>query len=228
MPIIEPDLQRRVGGPPSRELGRDWQPPVPPPRGNGDDGGSGPEAYPPYSNARLGMLMLLTGETVLFGGLVAAFLVLRLGASVWPPPGQPRLPVGVTAVNTLVLIGSSYTLARALRAVRQGDQRGLVRGLARTAGLGALFLAVQGAEWIRLVGFGLTASSGIYGGTFYTLIGTHGAHVLGALTWLLIVLAWAARGRYTPREYVSLATCAMYWHFVVALWPILYILVYLV
>ena len=127
----------------------------------------------------------------------------------------------------LVLLLSSYTLSRALRAVRQDDRRHLVAWLARTALLGALFLTVQGAEWIRLVGFGLTASSGVYGGSFYTLIGAHGVHVLAALVWLTVVTLAAARGRYVARDHVGVAVCAMYWHFVVALWPVLYVLVYL-
>src|SRR5262249_51928850 len=114
-----------------------------------------------------------------------------------------------------------------LRAARRGDRRRLVVGLARTAALGATFLAVQGAEWVRLVRFGLTVSAGAYGATFYTLIGTHGVHVLAALAWLALVMLAAIRGRYTAREHVGVAVCAMYWHFVVALWPILYVLVYL-
>jgi heme/copper-type cytochrome/quinol oxidase subunit 3 len=173
------------------------------------------------------MWMLLATETMFFGGLVGAFMVLRLSAAVWPPPAQPRLPVAATAINTLVLLLSSYTLTRALRAVRRDDRRRLVIELAWTAGLGALFLAVQGAEWIRLIGFGLTASSGAYGATFYTLIGAHGVHVLVALVWLTLVTWAATRGRYAARDHVGVAVCAMYWHFVVALWPVLYVLVYL-
>jgi heme/copper-type cytochrome/quinol oxidase subunit 3 len=153
--------------------------------------------------------------------------MLRMNAAVWPPPLQPRLPVEATAVNTLVLLASSVTLFRALAAIRADDRAGLARWLAWTGGLGTLFLLIQGAEWVRLVRFGLTVSSGIYGATFYTLIGIHGAHVLGALVWLGLVLGAAARRRYTARSHVAVATCAMYWHFVVALWPILYSLVYL-
>ncbi|MBI3456336.1 MAG: heme-copper oxidase subunit III [Candidatus Rokubacteria bacterium] len=171
--------------------------------------------------------MLLATETMFFGGMVGAFLVLRLSAPVWPPPLQPRLPVGVTALNTLVLLSSSYMVLRALRAVRRGDGPGLTRWLARTALLGGVFLAVQGAEWVRLVRFGLTVSSGAYGATFYTLIGTHGVHVFAALTWLTVVLGASALGHYSARDHVGVATCAMYWHFVVAVWPVLYLLVYL-
>lgn len=227
MPVVEQDVPRRTDRR-RTGVGRDWDalPPLPPP---GDEGepGPAPEARPPLSNARLGMWMLLVGETMFFGGLVAAFLVLRTGARAWPPPLQPRLPVEVTAVNTLVLLASSYVLARALRAVRRGDARGLVGWLAGTALLGGTFLAVQGLEWVRLVRFGLTVASGAYGATFYTLIGVHGAHVLGALTWLALVLLAAARGRYSSLGHEGLVLCAMYWHFVVAVWPILYVLVYL-
>jgi len=173
------------------------------------------------------MLMLFGGESMFFGALVIAFLQLRLGAPVWPPPGQPRLPVGLTAVNTLVLLGSSWTLRRALRAVRADDRTDLVRWLGWTWGLGVLFLVIQGVEWTRLVHFGLRVSSGIYGATFYTLIGVHGAHVLGAAAWLGGVLWLARRGRFTRARHVALECCAMYWHFVVALWPVLYMLVYL-
>lgn len=179
------------------------------------------------SNARLAMLMLLCGEGMFFGGLIIAFLDLRLGASQWPPVGQPRLPVGLTAVSTVVLLVSSYTMARAMRAARTGDHAGLLRRLVATWGLGALFLAVQGVEWVRLVRFGLTVASGVYGATFYTLIGMHGVHVLGAVIWLSAVLVLAARGRYQPHALTGLMCCGMYWHFVVALWPILYLLVYL-
>jgi heme/copper-type cytochrome/quinol oxidase subunit 3 len=173
------------------------------------------------------MLIFLGSETMLFGGFVAAFLVFRLGAPVWPPPYQPRLPVLVTGVNTLVLLLSGHTMWRALRMLRDRDEAGLVWGLIRTAFLGATFLAVQGYEWVRLLTFGLTATSGVYGGTFYTLIGAHALHVLAALLWLLVILARAARGAHPSWEPVGVSVFGMYWFFVVALWPILYAVVYL-
>lgn len=186
-----------------------------------------PERRPAFSNARLAMLLFLGTDAMFFAGFIGAFLVLRAGAPVWPPPFQPRLPIEVTAVNTAVLLASGYTMARALRAIRRGDQAGLTRGLGWTAALGASFLGVQGYEWLRLVEFGLTLSSGAYGATFYTLIGTHGVHVLGALAWLLITLVRAKRRRFTARDHVAVTLCGMYWYFVVGLWPVLYTLVYL-
>ena len=202
-------------------------PPPPPPQDGGDGPWGEPERTPLVSNAVLGLLMFMAAETMLFAGLIAGFLVLRYGAAVWPPPFQPRLPIEVTGVNTAVLLGSSVTMLRALSAIRRGNQAGLVGGLGLTAVLGATFLGVQGYEWVRLVGFGLTVTSGSYGATFYTLIGTHGLHVLGALIWLGIVLVRAWGGHFSARAHTPVVVCAMFWSFVVFLWPILYLLVYL-
>jgi len=173
-----------------------------------------------FDGAKVGMLIFLGAETMLFAGFVAAFLVFRLSAPVWPPPLQPRLPVGVTAVSTAVLLLSGYTMWRALRAPRDGDRAG-------TGLLGATFLAVQGFEWARLLTFGLTAPSGIYGGTFYTLVGAHAVHVLGALVWLSIILMGTRSGPSATPNQSRVLVFGMYWYFVVGLWPILYTLVYL-
>lgn len=188
-----------------------------------DDGSSGS----PISNARLGMIMFLGAETMFFAGLIGSFLVFRVANEPWPPPTFPRLPIVVTGINTLLLLYSAVTMWQAQQAIRTGWQRRGVRLLLATAILGVTFLAIQGYEWLQLIGFGLTLSSGVYGATFYTLIGSHGLHVLGAVIWLLSVLVCAMKGRYSPRRYIGAAVCGMYWHYVVALWPILYILVYL-
>jgi len=182
---------------------------------------------PVVSNARLGLLMFLGAETMFFAGLIGAFVVFRLGSTTWPPPFQPRLPVAVTGINTVILLLSGITMRLALRAIRANRLSGLMRYLLMTLFLGGLFLAIQGYEWARLVHFGLTMSSGVYGATFYTLIGCHGLHVLGAVLWLMIVGMLARRGRFTPQRHTGVELCGMYWTFVVALWPVLYGLVYL-
>jgi cytochrome c oxidase subunit 3 len=192
-------------------------PPTPPVRPN----------LPILNNARLAVIMLLAAELMFFAGLIGAFLVFRLSATVWPPPFQPRLPLGVTGVNSLILLFSALPMHWAVIAGRAGMASNLVRQLIFTALLGALFLLIQGYEWVRLVHFGLTTSSSVYGGLFYTLIGAHGAHVFGGLIWLLIVCWQAKRGRFTKTNYVGVQTARMYWTFVVALWPVLYGLVYL-
>ena len=212
---------------PRRANGR--VPPTPPPTGGGDgfEREPGPRR-PLLDNVRLAMLFLICGEVMFFGGLVSAFLVLRVSAAQWPPPLQPRLPVGVTGVNTLVLLASSVAMVAAIRALERHDSRALVRRLLIAGGLGAAFLLVQGYEWIRLVGYGLTVSSGAYGTTFYTVIGAHAAHVFTAVVWVCVTAWLAARGRFVDGRTGTVRACAIYWHFVVALWPILYVAVYVV
>ena len=177
----------------------------------------------------LGMLLFLGTEVMFFAGLISAFLILRAGAGVWPPPDQPRLPIAVTGFNTAILLMSGCTMVLAGRAVRKnlGDRAVTIR-LAVTAALGGLFLGVQGYEWVRLVGYGLSLSSGSYGSTFYTLIGAHGVHVVTAVLFLLVVLRDTARARLKRQPAgAGIVVCEMYWLFVVAVWPVLYVLVYL-
>lgn len=213
---------------------RRWEdlPPVPELKRVGSGGGGPPQppvrpSVPLGSNAWVATIMLLGAETMFFAGLVGAFLVFRIGSPVWPPPFQPRLPVEVTAINTLVLVASAFMIVRAMRANRRAERNRVARMLFGTALLGTAFLLIQGFEWIRLIHFGLTASSSVYGGLFYTLIGFHALHVFGALVWLAVV--WLKIGADPAREKnkILLQTCGMYWIFVVALWPVLYGLVYL-
>lgn len=222
--VLEVPPRRRPR--PSRTDGRVPPPPLPPEEGDGSGGDPEPQRGA-LDNAVLATIFLIGAETMFFAGLIFSFWILRLAAPVWPPPLQPRLPLGVTGVNTLVLLASSVAVIAAVGALRAGDRGVVVRRLATAAGLGALFLLVQGYEWVRLIKFGLTVSSGAYGATFYTLIGTHAVHVLGALVWLAITLLLAARGRFADGGTAPLRACALFWHFVVALWPILYLSVYL-
>jgi len=183
----------------------------------------------PISNARLGILILLGAETMLFSGLIGAFLVFRMGNITWPPPSHIniQLPRAVTGINTVLLILSGYTMFQALRTIQKDRVNQLRNWLLLTGGLGLLFLVIQGSEWIQLVHNGLTLQSGVYGGIFYVLIGCHAAHVLGAVIWLFIVFGIAVAGRFSAAQHIGVETCTMYWIFVVALWPILYVLVYL-
>lgn len=210
---------------------------MPPGRGRGPRKPQGPgrEAPPPprspdgplVGNARLAFVMFLGAESMFFAGLVGAFLVFRIAAEAWPPPFQPRLPVLVTAFNTALLLVSGATMRLGLSAVRNNHLGQARRWLGATLVLGCIFLFVQGYEWTRLIQFGLTLQSGVYGATFYVLIGCHALHVLGGVVWVGLVLTGAWRGRYTAGSTSAVELCAMYWTFVVALWPLLYGLVYL-
>lgn len=182
---------------------------------------------PVGSNAWVATVMLLGAETMFFAGLIGAYLVFRLSSPVWPPPFQPRLPTLVTGLNTLILIASALSVRLAVRAHRRGQAARVTRWLSYTASLGGIFLAIQGFEWARLIHFGLTVSSSVYGGLFYTIIGFHALHVFAGLVWLIAVWLRSHAGKITKRKPVALQICAMYWVFVVALWPVLYGLVYL-
>jgi heme/copper-type cytochrome/quinol oxidase subunit 3 len=199
---------------------------VEPPFGPGDNGRyRGPK--PPVGNAYLAMLLFIGADVMFFAGLIGAFVVFRFGTVDWPPPNQPRLPVEVTGVNTVILLASGYTMLRTWRRLRNWNRQRILNGLTVTAVLGSIFLLVQGNEWVKLLGYGLTLSSGVYGAIFYTLIGCHAVHVLGAVTWLVAVLIMLKKGSFSARRHVGIKLAGMYWFLVVGLWPILYTLVYL-
>jgi cytochrome c oxidase subunit 3 len=173
------------------------------------------------------MLIFIAAEVMFFAGLIGAFMVFRFSGRPWPPPFQPRLPVGITSVNTVFLLASSLTFILARRGLKQGDIGRLCSYLSITGALGLLFLGIQGYEWVRLLSFGLTVSSGTYASTFYTIIGAHAVHVSMAVVWLIVVLIRAWLGYYSPDKQTGVMTCGMYWHLVVGLWPLLFFLVYL-
>ena len=144
----------------------------------------------------LAMIFILFTEGMLFAGLISAYIVNKAGAKVlWPPVDQPRLPVEVTAVNTLILISSAIVLYFFIRRVKNTmaiDAKS-TNLLLVTMMLGGTFLAVQGTEWARLIGYGLTTHSSLYGAFFYTLIGAHGLHVMVGLS-ILGYLYFASKG----------------------------------
>lgn len=195
------------------------------PSDNGYYDGSGST----LGNAYVGMLLFIGADVMFFAGLIGAFIVFRFGALEWPSPEQPRLPIGVTGVNTAILLLSGYTMLRTWRILQNWNRLKVTKGLTFTAVLGLIFLIVQGFEWGRLLQFGLTLSSSIYGATFYVIIGCHALHVLGAIVWLMVVLFKLKYYplAYTAEQHVGIKLAGMYWFLVVALWPILYMLVYL-
>ncbi|MGE0821040.1 MAG: heme-copper oxidase subunit III [Candidatus Binatia bacterium] len=181
---------------------------------------------PSASRARLGMTLVIGSETMLFAGLVAMYLSLRLSTLTWPS-AHHYLPITMTWINTGFLFLSCYTMHRALTAGRIGDQRQLLTFLSLTGGLGSLFLCIQGYEWIQILREGIMTHARIYGSTFYLLIGCHALHVLGAVIWLLIVLTWAQKEQLAQTQFVRAELCGMYWYFVGAVWAVLFPLIYL-
>jgi heme/copper-type cytochrome/quinol oxidase subunit 3 len=171
------------------------------------------------------MLIFVGAEAMFFAGLVSAFVIARSHAIGWPPPGQPRLPVAATALNTLVLLASGAVLLAAGRAGATVFGRRLaLRHLTVAAALGAVFVAVQGVEWARLLAFGLTMRSSQYGSFFYLIVGMHAAHAVAAIAVLLHARVRLARGTLSPDAF---AAVRVLWYFVVGVWPVLYAVVYL-
>ncbi len=173
------------------------------------------------------MLILIGAEVMFFAGLIMSFMILRAGSFAWPPPGQPRLPIAITGINTLVLGASGWAIYRALAAARQRRLEEIPRWIGTAILLGLTFLTIQGVEWIRLLAFGLRASGSVYGATFYTAIGAHAVHVAGGLIALALVFYNSVTTRFDAGADSRLEACAFFWFFVVAVWPVLYVFLYL-
>ena len=95
----------------------------------------------------LGMIIALGAWAMMFGALFFMYAGLRSNAVMWPPPGIPRLPVALPAVNTVVLLASSGAIALGVRSLRKGQRRALSAWLAASAVLGATFLVLQFVVW---------------------------------------------------------------------------------
>lgn len=180
---------------------------------------------PLVSNGVLGMLIFIFTESMFFAGLISAHAIVRSQAAgqMWPPFGQPRLPVQETAVNTAALLVSGIVLVIAWFAYRR-DHGSAKIPLLLSILLGGFFVWRQGIEWTALLREGLTMQSSSYGGFFYLIVGAHALHAVAALAGM--VWAWfrLEKGRLTTTQ---LATVAAFWYFVVLVWPVLYLKVYL-
>ena len=182
----------------------------------------------PIPNHRLGMLIFLVAEAMLFTGLLGAALVLRAGAPMWPPAGQPVLPIWAGGLNLLLLAGGSVGMIRAVRGVRDASHRRLVGGIGITLLGGAGFLGVMGVEWARMLREGLrTTTTGAYGPLFYTLTGCHALHALAVMIWVGVLLVLALRDRFSPAHHEPVEMAAMFWHFVAIAWVFLFVVLYL-
>ncbi len=173
----------------------------------------------------LGTCIFVLTEIMFFAGMISAFTVTRSWATggIWPPPGQPRLPIEQTAFNTVVLLASGGLILWAGRTYRENPQK-LGRLLVVCAVLGGAFVGLQGAEWVGLLSQGLTLTSSAHGSFFYLIVGSHSLHVVAGVVILAVSLGWHRAGTLTAD---MLWAVQIFWVFVVGLWPILYTLVYL-
>lgn len=181
---------------------------------------------PVVPSAVLGTVVFVGTEMMYFMALISAFTVIRSHVfGEWNPPNDLRLPVLATGFNTLVLLTSGVLLVLAARAYPKEDGKGRARTLLSQAILlGLFFVGFQGWEWVKLVRYGMTMSSGIFGATFFMLIGSHGLHAVAAILAMAWVYYKLVKGQLSVD---GLRAMTVFWLFVVGIWPVLYALVYL-
>ncbi|MFW9997028.1 MAG: heme-copper oxidase subunit III [Candidatus Odinarchaeota archaeon] len=171
--------------------------------------------------------IFLASEVIFFSLLIGTSLGLRIASPSWPQPSK-TLSVPLTAVNTFILIISSFTMVKAVESIQNDRPKWLRNYLFMTVGLGATFFSIQMLEYLALFGEGFTPSSSLFGSTFYLQTGFHGAHVFFGVLFVLFVAMKAARGDYTKENHDSVELVGIYWHFVDLVWIILFTLVYLI
>lgn len=169
--------------------------------------------------AKTGLWVFLGVASSLFVLFVSAY-AMRLGLADWSPIPRPRLLV----VNTAMLVGASLSMAWSVRALHRGDAAGLRRGLGAGGVLTVGFLAGQLVVWAQLNGAAYFVSSSAAAAFFYLFTAVHGLHVLGGL------VAWTravSRVRGSPdadAARLGVELCATYWHYLLAVWLVLYAL----
>ena len=177
----------------------------------------------PLATGRMGMKVLVLALSMLFGASLIGYMVVRLRAPAWPPPGMPRLPDALW-ISTAIIVISGFTMQSAVRAARHGRQGALRAAMLLTTLLGVLFLLSQTVNWFSLAAASLTAGINLYGFTFYVLTGLHAAHVIGGVIPLIVVTVRSWQGRYGPAFHPGVEYCAIYWHFLMVVWVVMFTL----
>lgn len=172
----------------------------------------------------LGMVLFVASEAMFFAAFFGAYFSIRSASKVWPPPGIPVPKLGLPAVATAMLVGSSFVLQAGVGAIRRGQIKALERWLALTIILGVGFLALQLRDYSH-TGFGVR--DGIYPSLFYVMTSLHMAHVFGGVLFLSLVLAQSRTGQLSSTSHQSLEAGAIYWHFVDVVWIGLFTVFYL-
>jgi cytochrome c oxidase subunit 3 len=178
------------------------------------------------SRGRVGMFALIAAETAIFIIFVVAYLF-YLGKSLRGP--MPKDVLHVPFFYTICLLSSSVTIHFAVSALRRGALGRFGIMWLVTIALGAAFLYGTAAEWRRLIfEEGLTIHTNLFGTTYFSLVGLHGLHVTVGLVLLSIVIAFHAIGRVTEQHTYRIDVLSMYWHFVDAVWIVVFWVVYLI
>jgi cytochrome c oxidase subunit III len=179
----------------------------------------------PY-RGKVAMACLIVAESAIFTIFVVAYLYYA-GKSLTGP--TPRAVLETPIFYTICLLSSSLTVHFAGKFLERG-KRGAFQALwLLTVVLGGLFLYGTGQEWHRLIyEHGLTISTNLFGTTYYSLVGLHAFHVTAGLAMLLIVLVFALVGRVGLDQTARLDVLSLYWHFVDAVWVVVFTVVYVI
>lgn len=174
----------------------------------------------------VGVLMLILTESVLFLMFAAAYLV-YIGRSTVGP--YPKDVLHAPIFSTICLLSSSLTMYMAEHKLSRNEMLPFRLWWAATALLGIEFLAATAMEWHRLINQDhLTVSSNLFGTTFYSLVGLHATHVLVGLVFILMVMLATMTGFPVERQLRRITFLSWYWHFVDAVWVVVFSVVYLV
>jgi len=177
----------------------------------------------PY-RGKVGMACLILAESAIFTIFVVAYLY-YLGKSLSGP--TPREVLETPIFYTICLLSSSLTIHIAGKLLESGRRVAFLALWLLTLILGALFLYGTGQEWHRLIyERGLTISTNLFGTTYYSLVGLHAFHVTVGLILLTIVLLFGLAGRVGLEQSARVAVLSLYWHFVDAVWVVVFTVVY--
>jgi len=177
------------------------------------------------SRGRVAMLSLIVGESAIFTIFVVAYIY-YIGRSTYGP--GPQI-LDVPIFNTVCLLSSSLAIWLAERAIERGRIRVFGAWWALTILLGIVFLAGTAMEWDRLIVHdGLTIRTNLFGTTFYSLVGLHATHVVIGLIALSLVMLFTLLGRVDERHAERIQVLSLYWHFVDAVWVVVFTVVYIV
>ena len=171
-----------------------------------------------------GLLTFLASESLMFGGLFAAYLIYRANAGVWPPE-ETEVELLLPTINTIILVSSSFVIHKGDTAIKKNDVSGMRLWYLVTAIMGIIFLGGQVYEYMTL-GYGLTTN--VFSNCFYVMTGFHGLHVFVGVLLILGVL-WRSRrsGHYNKEKHVGIEMAEIYWHFVDIIWIVLFSLLYI-
>jgi cytochrome c oxidase subunit III len=171
----------------------------------------------------LGMLLFIISEVMLFGAFFTAYFFIRVvNHDPWPANGE-EIPLSIAAVNTAILMSSSFTMHWALEGARRENKLAMRIGLLSTLCLGITFLSVQINEYVHL---GFAPHDNAQGTIFYGLTGLHGAHVFVGLSLLAMATVRAFRGHFSAKEHRGVEVPGIYWHFVDVMWIFVFSAVY--